>query len=281
RVKITQAATGWSSETVSLVNAKSVVALSVSDTGIGIDTDQQQRIFEAFAQGDGSTARLYGGTGLGLSISRELVGLLGGEITLSSTSGEGSTFTVYLPVDRPASAVRSATPTSLVLAPERSVALLATETAGASRIEATPDRRVANGVEASVLSGLQILVVDDDYRNIFALTALLERGNADVTVAESGTEALEILANKRDVDIVLMDIMMPVMDGYDTIRAIRRLDQFKTLPIIAVTGKVVVGERLRCIDAGANDYVPKPVDTAELLAVLMPWLPAAAAKLPA
>jgi CheY-like chemotaxis protein len=78
-----------------------------------------------------------------------------------------------------------------------------------------------------------------------------------------------------------MDIMMPVMDGYDTIRAIRRLDQFKTLPIIAVTGKVVVGERLRCIDAGANDYVPKPVDTAELLAVLMPWLPAAAAKLPA
>ncbi|MEY2591390.1 MAG: hypothetical protein QOJ67_3374 [Acidimicrobiaceae bacterium] len=280
-VQVSVADHGWSPETESLAKAPIVLALAVSDTGIGIEVEEQQRIFEAFAQGDGSTARLYGGTGLGLSISRELVGLLGGEITLSSTSGKGSTFTVYLPVDRPATAVRSATPTSLVLAPERSVALLATETAGAGRIEPPSDRRVANGVEASVLSGLQILVVDDDYRNIFALTALLERGNADVTVAESGAEALKVLANKRDVDIVLMDIMMPVMDGYDTIRAIRRLDQFKTLPIIAVTGKVVVGERLRCIEAGANDYVPKPVDTAELLAVLMPWLPAAAAKLPA
>ncbi len=77
-----------------------------------------------------------------------------------------------------------------------------------------------------------------------------------------------------DIDIVLMDIMMPVMDGYETIRAIRAIDRFKSLPIIAVTGKVAAGERQRCIDAGANDYVPKPVDTAELLAALRPWLPA-------
>jgi CheY-like chemotaxis protein len=107
------------------------------------------------------------------------------------------------------------------------------------------------------------------------LTALLERGHADISVAESGTDAIAILERKRDVDIVLMDIMMPGMDGYDTIRAIRQLDHYKGLPIIAVTGKVVVGERLRCIEAGANDYVPKPVDIAELLAVLGPWLPAA------
>ena len=98
------------------------------------------------------------------------------------------------------------------------------------------------------------------------MTALLERGQASVTVAESGAEALSALEADPDIDLVLMDIMMPVMDGYETIRAIRTLEQFKTLPIIAVTGKAIAGERQRCLDAGANDYVPKPVDTAELLA---------------
>jgi CheY-like chemotaxis protein len=120
---------------------------------------------------------------------------------------------------------------------------------------------------------MKILVVDDDFRNIFAMTALLERGHADVTVAESGPDALAVLERIPDLDVVLMDIMMPVMDGYATIRAIRMLDRFDSLPIIAVTGKVMAGERERCIDAGATDYVPKPIDTAELIAVLRPWLP--------
>jgi CheY-like chemotaxis protein len=121
-----------------------------------------------------------------------------------------------------------------------------------------------------------VLVVDDDFRNIFAMTALLERGNAVVTVAESGAAALALLAPGSGIDIVLMDIMMPVMDGYATIRAIRDLDHVKALPIIAVTGKAIPGERQRCIDAGANDFVPKPVNTTELLAALRPWLPATA-----
>jgi two-component system chemotaxis sensor kinase CheA len=229
-----------------------VVGISVSDSGIGIDTEQQQRIFEAFAQGDGSTARLYGGTGLGLSISRELVGLLGGELTVTSTPGHGSTFTVYLPVGSPATGMRPAALTAPVLT-----------------------AKPAGSIEGAVFDGLKILLVDDDFRNIFALTALLERGHAEVTMAESGSDAIAILERKRDIDIVLMDIMMPVMDGYDTIRAIRRFEHFNSLPIIAVTGKVVEGERRRCIDAGANDYVPKPVDTAELIAALGPWLPTA------
>ena len=120
--------------------------------------------------------------------------------------------------------------------------------------------------------GPQILVVDDDFGNTFALAALLERGHR-VIVAGNGDEALEVLEQSRDVDVVLMDIMMPLMDGYDTMRAIRAFEHCRTLPIIAVTGKVMPGERERCIEAGANDYVPKPVDSAELFAALRPWLP--------
>jgi hypothetical protein len=121
-------------------------------------------------------------------------------------------------------------------------------------------------------AGTKVLVVDDDYRNILALTTLLERGHAEVTVAQSGSEALAAIGNAPDTDIVLMDIMMPVMDGYETMRAIRALDQFKDLPIVAVTGRVMAGERERCMAAGADDYVPKPVNTAELITVLGPWL---------
>ena len=128
-------------------------------------------------------------------------------------------------------------------------------------------------LEDSALDGLKILVVDDDYRNIFAMTAVLERGDAIVAVAESGAEAIATLERTPDIDVVLMDIMMPVMDGYDTIRAIREISRFEVLPIVAVTGKAAAGERQRCLDAGADDYIPKPVDTAQLLASLTPWLP--------
>jgi CheY-like chemotaxis protein len=120
--------------------------------------------------------------------------------------------------------------------------------------------------------GLTILVVDDDSRNTFAMTALLERGRADVLTAASGPEGIAIL-NQRTVDIVLMDIMMPGMDGYETMRTLREFDKFKALPIIAVTGKVMPGERERCLAAGASDYVPKPVDTFELVEALRSWLP--------
>jgi CheY-like chemotaxis protein len=124
----------------------------------------------------------------------------------------------------------------------------------------------------SAIEGARVLVVDDDIRNIFALSALLEWSHADVVVAESGSEAIDNLERMPSFDVVLMDIVMPVMDGYDTIRAIRALDHLSDLPIIAVTAKVMDGERQRCIDAGANDYIPKPVDTVELLAALRPWM---------
>ena len=116
-------------------------------------------------------------------------------------------------------------------------------------------------------------MVDDDFRNIFAMTAVLERGDALVAVAESGADAIATLKQTPDIDVVLMDIMMPVMDGYDTIRAIRQMSRFKVLPIVAVTGKAEAGERQRCLDAGADDFIPKPVDTADLVACLSSWLP--------
>jgi CheY-like chemotaxis protein len=137
--------------------------------------------------------------------------------------------------------------------------------------------RSADTSYVGVFDGAVVLIVDDDFRNIFALTALLERGGVTVVAAQSGAAALAMLDGREDVDLVLMDIMMPVMNGYETMAAIRSRPRLAELPIIAVTGKVVGGERERCVAAGASDYIPKPVDTAELLSALTRWFPAAAA----
>ncbi len=261
---------GWSDVSEALGSASSVMAFSVCDTGIGIEQEQQHRIFEAFAQVDGTTARDYGGTGLGLSISRALVELLDGEITVASTAGEGSTFTVYIPLGRGATdtqPVVAAQDAYLKQAPAFDRHLTAQEST------LTVNRHPSEGIAPQSLAGVKVLVIDDDFRNVFAMTALLERGQADVYSAEGGIAGITVLEQVPDIDIVLMDIMMPGMDGYATMRLIRDRPEFQNLPIIAVTGKVVLDECRRCLDAGANDYVPKPVNTADLLAALEPWLP--------
>ncbi|MCC5655658.1 HAMP domain-containing protein [Nostoc sp. XA010] len=123
-----------------------------------------------------------------------------------------------------------------------------------------------------LLAGKKALIVDDDMRNIFALTSMLERYQIQVLYAENGSEGISLLESTPDIDVVLMDVMMPEMDGYETTRLIRQNELFKSLPIIALTAKAMQGDREKCIEAGASDYITKPVDTEQLLSLLRVWL---------
>jgi CheY-like chemotaxis protein len=125
---------------------------------------------------------------------------------------------------------------------------------------------------AEVLRGRKVLIVDDDARNIFALTTMLENQDMNVISATNGRQAIDIIQNNPDINVVLMDIMMPEMDGYQTMREIRKDPQFGALPILALTAKAMKGDREKCLEAGASDYIAKPVNTNELLALLRVWL---------
>ncbi|PKB13499.1 signal transduction histidine kinase [Novosphingobium kunmingense] len=394
------AASGWNTTHPVLRDVTEALAISVSDTGIGIPSDKQRLIFEAFQQADGTTSRKYGGTGLGLSISREIAGLLGGELQVQSRSGEGSTFTLFLPL-RAASApalshpVAGIAPAPLpvaeptddrsnlgkdavvliveddpafasilldmvheeglkgVISPTGSGATALarkikpaaitldlglsdmdgfvlldllrgdSETAaipiyvisggdraedarslGATDVIEKPVERerlteLFRGVAqrkprkqgsakarkkvafpANELAGKKILIVDDDIRNIYSLTSVLEARGAAVMHAERGQEAIDLLESHPDINAALIDIMMPEMDGYETIKRIRSKPRIADIPLVAVTAKAMVGDRQKCLEAGADDYVAKPVDVDVLMALLRVTFERAALKQP-
>jgi len=223
------------------------VRISVTDTGIGIPEDKHDLIFEVFQQADGSTSRRYGGTGLGLSISRNLADLLGGRIVVDSQSGQGATFTLLLP-ERLESSNHDDKPIVKEYADSQD-----------ERSESIP---VAN------FNGARILLVDDDMRNLLALTPVLERWGLDVIAAGDGEEALETLAEESDVAVALLDVMMPGMDGLALAGAIREQSRFATLPCIGLSAKAGDDDRERWLALGVGDYLVKPVDVHELHSVL-------------
>jgi signal transduction histidine kinase/CheY-like chemotaxis protein/CHASE3 domain sensor protein len=401
-----------------------LLAFSVTDTGIGISPEKQQIIFEAFQQVDGSISRKFGGTGLGLSISKELVRRLGGEFSLQSEVGVGSTFTVYLPMgmgptmeqvpingallstitspaistqpappaddranlepgdniiliieDDPAFAgilqefardknfktiialrgdeglqyARQYKPSAIILdmglpimngwdllkilqhddtlsqipihiisatdgpaASGDDILSYTTKPVGKKELEnvlsaiknylsnggrntlVVSNNLLTNKTESepvrtrlpqpaisaatrpalnqAVFQDRKVLLVDDDMRNVFALSTLLEANQMIVVTAGDGREALDQLNEHPDTAIVLMDIMMPEMDGYEATRHIRANARFSSLPVIALTAKAMTGDREKCIDAGASDYITKPVDSAQLFALMQVWL---------
>ena len=391
---------GWSPNHPVLASVTQAIEIAVTDTGIGIPEDKQKLIFEAFQQADGTTSRKYGGTGLGLSISREIARLLGGELQVRSKPGEGSTFTLFVPLTAAPAAAAATNPTtarydnsgaavpdalpapqdvgddrdalgdsrfvliveddptfaSILLDMAREAGLkgvvstagagtlnmarklqpdaitldlglsdidgfvlldllkhdpltghipvhvisgvddvAATLSMGAAGVTEKPAEhgelaRVFNTLAAQVrrgkrqrpevadapssaravpeLAGTKMLIVDDDIRNIYSLTSVLESYDVEVLHAERGRDGILILEQTPGIDIALIDIMMPDMDGYETMQQIRSRPAIADVPLISVTAKAMKGDRQKCLDAGASDYIAKPVDVDLLLALL-------------
>jgi signal transduction histidine kinase/HAMP domain-containing protein len=250
-----------------------VLAFSVTDTGIGITDQNLDAIFGAFQQADGTTSRRYGGTGLGLTICRELAAQLGGSISVQSVVGRGSTFTLHLPISSPAGQEAAAggpdgNAAAAGAGPQAGAA--AARAAGPVPAEPAPAGPVAAAHNS--LRGRKVLIVDDDLRNVFAITSILELYGLTVVHASDGRTGIQILQSDPGIDIVLMDVMMPEMDGYATTAAIRQIPGLADLPVIAVTARAMHGDRDKTIAAGATDYVTKPVDTEDLLTVMEVWL---------
>ncbi|MDP2880417.1 MAG: PAS domain S-box protein [Azonexus sp.] len=216
----------------------------IRDTGIGISAEDQTRLFQAFEQSDNSMTRKYGGTGLGLAISKRLATLMGGSIGVESQLGSGSTFWFTARLQKAA--------------------------AGIAATGQAADQLPEDSLKARY-AGARILLAEDEPINQEVSRELLESAGLIVDLAEDGVEAVE-LAKGKDYDLILLDLQMPRMNGIDAARIIRALPGKQAVPILALTANAFTGDRQKCMDAGMNDHIGKPVDPDQLFATLVKWL---------
>lgn len=212
----------------------------ISDTGIGLSREQMNLLFNSFQQADSSTTRKFGGTGLGLSICKQLVEMMHGEISVNSIFGEGSTFQFTLPF-------------------EKAVDIQASE------------QPLANKKSLSILKNKKILLVEDNEVNQLIATALLDEIHCSTTIANNGSEAIEKIKH-HSFDLILMDIQMPEMDGYQATRVLRTYPDYSNTPIIAMTANVMKEDIERSLDAGMNAHIAKPIDVDNLYDTLLTYL---------
>jgi CheY-like chemotaxis protein len=218
---------------------KVLLRFEIQDTGIGISKEHQQKLFKQFEQAESSTTRKYGGTGLGLAINQRLARLMGGDVGVTSTAGQGSTFWFTIWLKR-----------------------------GSSESEA-----VNIAVHDSLpRNGANILLVEDNEINQQVAKALLEDVDLNVQIANHGAEALQMV-QQQSYDLILMDMQMPVMDGLEATQKIRQLKIGEAIPILAMTANAFIEDRQRCLEVGMNDFVAKPVDPKLLYSKLAEWIP--------
>ena len=229
------------------------ISVAVTDTGMGVSEDAARRLFSEFSQADASTTRQFGGTGLGLAITRKLARLMGGDVTLSSQPGTGSTFTLTFQ----------------------------TSAASAPKLVPAPLHDRESRPPGAALMGLKILLVDDNAINRSVARLLLAPSGVVITEAANGKEALDRLA-ERQFDLVLLDIHMPVMDGTETIGHIRATEaSWRTIPVIALTADAMTGDKERLLSLGMNGYVSKPIEQRALIHEIHRALSTSAAAEPA
>ena len=221
------------------------VRFDVVDTGIGIPADKQEGIFDNFTQADASTTRKFGGTGLGLAITKELAGLLGGDLALTSEEGKGSTFSIAIPVNVDVNS------SEMMNGPEWKQPVEEIDIASSARFTG------------------RILVAEDDPVNQMTVKAILEKTGLEVTIVNNGVEAID-KATSEQYDLILMDMQMPKMGGCEATRRLRK--QNCTLPIIALTANVMKSDIEKCFDAGCNEFQAKPIDRAGLFGTIAKYL---------
>ncbi|MBV1921803.1 MAG: response regulator, partial [Pseudomonadales bacterium] len=233
---------------------RSLIRVEVKDSGIGLTSEQQSKLFTRFSQADSSTTRQYGGTGLGLAICKRLVELMGGEIGVTSSLGNGSTFWFTLVLSA------AINPPSTPVIPE-------------SQNTKSIDQPESTIASLPQFEGVA-LIVEDNAVNQFVAQTQLEDFGLQIKIAENGKEALSML-EKNHFDIVLMDCQMPVMDGFEAAHEIRNSQSDvlnHAIPIVAMTANAMQGDREKCVSAGMDDYITKPVCPEDIQRVLGRWL---------